>query len=192
MLGFGEQVLYELPSKGPMSNPDGNIGTKPLQGTYVGHSLTSNVYRLYTPDGVAEARSLRRRPESERWSSEVLASIKTTPWSVRERPETSVTFKEPAEAAGPAGDSTPAGARKLRINQSDLDNYGYTDRCPQCEHANKYGKIRAGGNHSDACRARITECLRDTVAGRRRQNEQEFREARSAVDRDEHLDRRRA
>ena len=84
------------------------------------------------------------------------------------------------------------GARKLRINQSDLDNYGYIDRCPQCEHAKKHGKIRPDGNHSDACRARITECLRDTEAGRRRLNEQEFREARSAVDRDEHLDRHRA
>ena len=171
MLGFGEQVLYKLPSKGPMSNPDGNMGTKWLQGTYVGHSMTSNVYRLCTPDGVAEARSLRRRPESERWAAEVLAGIKTTPWSVRERPEPSVTFKEPAEAIGPAGDSVPAGARKLRINQSDLDNYGYTDRCPQCEHAKKYSNVRPGGNHSEACRARITECLRDIEAGRRRLNE---------------------
>ena len=43
MLGFGEQVLYKLLSKGPMSNPDGNMGTMWLQGTCVGHSLTSNV-----------------------------------------------------------------------------------------------------------------------------------------------------
>ena len=138
MLGFGEQVLYKLSSKGPMSNPDGNMGRKWLQGTYVGHSKTSNVYRRCTPDEVAEARSLRRRPASERWAAEVLAGINTTPWSVRERPELSVTFKEPAEAAGPTGDSVPVGARKLRINQWDLHNYGYTDRCPQCEHAKKY------------------------------------------------------
>ena len=103
----------------------------------MGHSMTSNVYRLGTPDRVAEARSLRRRPESERWAAEVLAGIKTTPWSVRERPEPSVTFKEPTEAVGTAGDSTPAGARRLCINQSDLGNYGYTDRCRQCEHVKK-------------------------------------------------------
>ena len=164
-----------------MSNPDGNIGTKWLQGTYVGHSIMSNVYWLCSLDGVAEARSLCRRPDSERWAAEVLAGIKTTPWSVRERPEPSVTFKEPAEAVGPAGDSTPAVACKLCIDQSDLDSYGYTGRCPQCEHARKHGKIRPGGNHSDACRTRITECLRDTEAGRRRLNEQEFSEARSAA-----------
>ena len=93
MLGFGESVQYKLPSKRPDSKPDGNMGTKWLQGTYVGHSLTSNVYSLCTPDGVAEARSLCRRPESERWVAETLAGIKTTPWSIRERPEPSVTFK---------------------------------------------------------------------------------------------------
>ena len=80
----------------------------------------------------------------------------------------------------------------MRINQSDLDNYGYIDRCPQCEHAKKYGKIRPGGNHSDPCSARIMECIRDTEAGRKRLNEQEFREAKSAVDRDDYLDKRRA
>ena len=32
MFGFGEQVLYKLPSKGPMSKPDGNMGTKWLPG----------------------------------------------------------------------------------------------------------------------------------------------------------------
>ena len=175
MLGFGEQVLYKLPSKGQISNTDG---------------MTSNVYRLCTFHGVAYAGSLYKLPESERWAAEVFAGIKTTPLSVRERPEPYVTFKEPAEAAGSAGYSIPAGARKLRIDQSDLDNYGYTDKYPQCEHAKKYGESRSGGNHSDACRARITECLRDTEACRRRLNEQEFRQARSAVDRDEQFDRR--
>ena len=51
-----------------------------------------------------------------------------------------MTFREPAEVAEPTGDVVPTGARKLRINQSDLDTYGYTGRCPQCEHAKKHGK----------------------------------------------------
>ena len=128
------------------------MGTKWPQATYVGHSMLSNVYSLCSPDGVAEARSLCRRLESERWDADVLASIKTTPWFFRELPEPSVTFMEPEEQTGPAGDAVPAGARKMRINQSDLDNSGYTDRCPQCEHAKKHCKIRPGGNHSDSPR----------------------------------------
>ena len=46
MLGFDEQVLCKLPSKGPMISPHSNMGTKWLHVTYVGHSMTSNVYRL--------------------------------------------------------------------------------------------------------------------------------------------------
>ena len=97
-----------------------------------------------------------------------MGGIKTMLWSVRECPEPFVTFKEPSEQTGSAGDAVPTGVRKLRINQSDLDKYGYTDRFPQCEHARKHGKILLIGNHSDACRARITNCIRDTEAGRRR------------------------
>ena len=173
MLGFGEEVLYMLPSKGPMSKPDGNMGTIWLQGTYVGHNLTSNVYSLCTPDKVAEARSLRSQPESERWVAEILAGIKTSPWSIRKRPEPSVTFKEPAETAWPAGNAIPTGAGKMRIDQMDLDNYGYTDRCPQCEHARKHCKIRPGGSRSEACRSRITDCICDADAGCRPLNRQE-------------------
>ena len=86
----------------------------------------------------------------------------------------------------------PTGARKLRINQSDLDTYGYTDRCPQCEHAKKHGKVRPGGYHSDACRMRIIDCIRDTEDGSRRLNKQEFREARPVVDRDDYVNKRHA
>ena len=76
-----------------------------------------------------------------------------------------MTFKEPAEQIGLAGDAVPTGARKLLVNHSDLDKYGYTNRCPQYEHVKKHGKIRVGGNHSDACRARITECIREHRGG---------------------------
>ena len=58
MLGFSEQVLYKLPPKGPFSKPDGNMGTRWREATYLGHSMTSNVYRLGTPEGLHEARSL--------------------------------------------------------------------------------------------------------------------------------------
>ena len=110
MLGFSEQVLYKLPTKGPLSKPDGNMGTQWREATYLGHSMTSNVYRLGTPEGVHEARSLCRRPESERWDAACLATIKATPWSLREKPETTVTFRDPAEVTGEASEAAaPAG-----------------------------------------------------------------------------------
>ena len=38
MLGFGECILYKLPPKGPHSTPDGNMGTKWLEGVFLGYS----------------------------------------------------------------------------------------------------------------------------------------------------------
>ena len=35
LLGFGEVVLHKLPSKGPKANPDGNMGTRWLEGIFL-------------------------------------------------------------------------------------------------------------------------------------------------------------
>ena len=49
-----------------------------------------------------------------------------------------------------------------------MDAYGYSDKCPRCEHALKYGNGRSNLPHSDACRQRIMEKLNETPDGRRR------------------------
>ena len=98
------------------------MGTKWGEGTYLGHSFSSNTYVLGAPKGLEEARAIQRRPESERWSADALADIAATPWSTRERPETRVIFQEPAEHGGQGAETAvPAAAGRLRINQRDLD-----------------------------------------------------------------------
>ena len=42
LLGFGECVLYKLPVKGPNSAPDGNMGSRWLEGVLLGYNRTSN------------------------------------------------------------------------------------------------------------------------------------------------------
>ena len=42
MVSFAEQVLYKLPKKGPLSRPDGNMGTGWLPATYFGHNVATN------------------------------------------------------------------------------------------------------------------------------------------------------
>ena len=51
LLGFGEVVLYKLPTKGPLSAPDGNMGTRWRSGVFLGYHRSSNVYLI----GTAEA-----------------------------------------------------------------------------------------------------------------------------------------
>ena len=53
LLGFGECVLYKLPVKGRTSAPDGNMGSRWLEGVFLGYSRSSNTYVVATVDGVA-------------------------------------------------------------------------------------------------------------------------------------------
>ena len=94
LLGFGECVLYKLPVKGPHSRPDGNMGSRWLEGVFLGYSRSSNTYIVATVDGVVNVRSIYRRPAENRWSFERVARIAATPWSTRERPEVEVEFAD--------------------------------------------------------------------------------------------------
>ena len=81
---------------------------------------------------------------------DALSDVAATPWSMRDRPDPSVSFHDPAEIITPNADTAvPAGARRLRINKLDLTAHGYTDGCPQCDHTIRFGKPRPGTQHSD-------------------------------------------
>ena len=65
--------------------------------------------------------------------------------------------------------------RRVYIRQADLDGHGYTAGCD----AVRKGRDRAGINHSEHCRKRITDALKETIAGQARldregQQEQEL------------------
>ena len=112
------QVFHKLPAKGPLSRPEGNMGTGWRPVTYFGHNVTTKSYILVGLHGIEESRAIRRRPDSERWSADALPDLAATPWSLRDRPDPNVRF-HPTEIATPNGDTAaPAGASRLRINRS--------------------------------------------------------------------------
>ena len=136
-LGFGECVLYKLPSKGPQSTPDGNMGSRWLEGVFLGYNRSSNSYIVATEAGTVSARSLYRRPIANRWSLERISAIVATPWSLREKPDREVRLAENIEEQG-----TPAEPRSreiadlpkaFRIDYKDLVEHGFIAGCPQCE-----------------------------------------------------------
>ena len=69
LLCYAEQVLYKLPSKGPLSQPDGNMGAVQSEGVFVGYNRSTNTYILASEGEQFESRSVRRRPEQNRWSA---------------------------------------------------------------------------------------------------------------------------
>ena len=187
LLGFGEVVLYKLPNKGPMHQPEGNMGPQHREAVFLGHNRSSNTYRLASAEGLIAARSITRRPLSERWQPEALAQIQATPWSLKDKPETRARFTEPASAGGDTTETAqPSAPRRLRINQSDLNEHGYTDGCQQCGHIQRNGKARMGGQHSNRCRERIEKAIGESEAGKSRLEAHEERVTRAMAERVEH------
>ena len=95
LLVFGAGVLCKLPSKGPQSAPNGNMGSRWLEGIFLGYSESSNSYTKATEDGVVAARSLYQRPIANQWSLERLSAIVATP--LRGKPDREVRLAENGE-----------------------------------------------------------------------------------------------
>jgi hypothetical protein len=166
VIGFGEEVFFKRPTKGPGAKPEGNMGVVQSEGIFVGYNRSVNTYICIAADGrKVECRSVTRRPEQNRWSVDKLSAVKDTPWSTRERAEPSVSFEPATEAEAPAEVAPQAAPRRFRINPSDLMQHGYTSGCPQCRHIEQVGKPRPGQQHSNMCRARIIEAIGGTDAG---------------------------
>ena len=58
-------------------------------------------------------------------------------------------FQQPAADRGAAADTAlPTQARRFRINDKELREFGFTDGCPQCAHVQRYdgsGNCPGGG-----------------------------------------------
>ena len=97
--------LLQDAGQGP-TGPDGNMGTRWAVGAFLSYSRNSNCYLVGTASGVIPARSLQRRPAEERWRADEVAQVQATPWSLHERPQVEVRFREPAaEQADVPGDT---------------------------------------------------------------------------------------
>ena len=144
----------------------------------MGYSTSSNTFRVIGENGPVAARSMTRRSQAERWDAEALAKARVGPGtSYVPTHRGQVRFNDPAAPAGATTDSIKtAGMLKLRINQSDLDEYGYYAACPQCTHVQRHGRPRAGATHTEECRQRIIEHLKLSEVGRARLELQEGRE----------------
>ena len=94
LLSFGKCILYKLPIKGPGSNPDGNMGSRWLEGLFLGYSRSSNAYIVATAEGVTTARSLHRRQVENIWSFSKLSALSATPCSLRGKPVLDVRFQD--------------------------------------------------------------------------------------------------
>ena len=133
LVGLGESVLWKQPDKGPGHDVEGNSGPRMLDGgIFLGYSRLSNTYQIGTDNGVEEVRGVSRKPAPNRWDEERLSGLQATPWDTRVKHGSEVVFQEPApqEAGPPEREVLP---RQFRITKNDVQTYGYTEGCVQCD-----------------------------------------------------------
>ena len=173
--------------------PDGNVGARWADAVFLGYDRSSNNYLLHTPEGIVKARSMKRLPLPNRWSHETLPSIKSTPWSEQQRATPGVRFQEPAaEPDEPVEPGPPVLVRRFRNNVVDLREHGFTDGCQQCSQIQRYGKARAGLQHTQVCRDRVVASLLTTPQGRARMEAHTERTDRYSAEHLEHADKQTA
>jgi len=156
LYGFGEQVHWKRPLKGPGHAPDGNMGTRWGSGTYVGHDWSSNAYIVIDEaDGAIHTHAVQRRPMDERWICESIERITQTPWQLREKREPQVRFQDEVEKVATEVRDPVTNFRRMRLLISDFRTHGFTDGCPQCQHIMEHNQQKPGLGHSERCRARM-------------------------------------
>ncbi len=182
---FGEKVMYKLATSGPDAEDRGNVSARFDDGLFLGYNKDSYEYVVGTATGIAFTRSLQRVPPDSRWSPDLVAGIRATPWSLHQRPETEATLPEGnTTTIDPVGDRPPPMPRNFKISTKKLrDVWGFTMGCPQCDWTREHGERRDGIGHSKACRERIMEVLGRTEAGRKQLEATEERVDRALAER---------
>ena len=174
---FGEVVLYKK-RKGQV----GKFAPQWDSGIWVGRRWGTGENIVINEDKVIHPRSIRRKPESERWNKERVAEITALPWEAAhdsappalQQPE----FEEkPKIDVAPEFEDADIVPRTFRIMHRDLIKYGYTPGCKVCDLLSK-NRSTIGRNHSTQCRKRLEEALT---------NDGDPRVARAKLRQDEYL-----
>ena len=104
---------------------------------------------------------LRRK----KWSTDELAKIRATPWSLHVPKDTEVVFKDKKE-----GDKTDIPgriviARQFFLKAIDIVKHGLTRGCSKCDHEISYDLGRTSKPHSQTCKTRILAEIGKTPEG---------------------------
>ena len=183
LLPFGEFVMY-LPMKTATSSK-GTPSKKP--GVWLGIIEGPEDSIIGTYNGVVKCRTVNRMADGEQWNREMVLGMRGSPWEPvpgkqgmhifvdvddngedpekdcgREvRPTEALDDEDPVE--------TRYNADKFHISRKAITKYGVTIGCPGCnelvKRGDKPGKITY--THSDECRHRIIEHMKEDLEYRR-------------------------
>ena len=161
-LEFGEQVLWR---RRPIGNQLAKLTCLWEDGVYLGVKGTSGEFIIGDKKGIWKTRTVRRRPEEDRWGAANLEMVGGVPWRTSEEDEDAdgeVLRREAPEAVRMEPEEEERREEELPIpravylRKTDLEKHGYTKDCPGCR-AVLRGAARMP--HSAGCRKRMSEAM---------------------------------
>ena len=167
-LEMGEQVWIK-PKRKKTIQDRSNLAARWLDAAWVGFDEKSHEHLVVLAKGgpAMRVRSIRAKPESERWSGEAIEEIKATGDKPNPKNEEQAAINPEGSTEGiefgdqeelPEAPVQERATKKMdfRITPELLKNYRYTAGCPGCT-AKLNGKQ---GKHNAECRRRIEEAMK--------------------------------
>ena len=149
------------------------------EGVFLGMSGMGSELVVGTPEGVFRTRDMRILSDHDaRWNSEFLLKFNTSFEQYVDPAQSTPDYIaiEPGVIAHdvlPQDVEIPVGTRRMRLSPSDFVVHGYTAGCPGCiALRRKAGQSR---NHTEQCRLRMENCLKETAEGRSRKEREAAR-----------------
>ena len=109
-------------------------------------------------------RAIVRLVPSIRWDVEKVGVINVTPFDFKTRTQ-DVIDQDPEPHSHPEPSPDEGATRvskKLKIFDSDCDDFGYTENCQRCSFVQRGQSLRARGTrHCEECRKRLYEAMRE-------------------------------
>ena len=160
---FGEGVLWKRRREG---GPLGKLSCMWDDGVFLGVKGTTGEYIIGDVKGVWRTRTVRRKPESERWSRKNIGRVVATPWKMKvdeagdgEEMRTAVRVMDKDYVDAETREAHEKVPRNVYIRVEDLDRLGYTMGCPGCK---SILRKTTRQQHSESCRRRVEDELKET------------------------------
>ena len=167
---FAEKVWYKRIRE--RKQQENKMDSEWFEGLWLGHHRNTNEILIGTTEGVVRAYAIRRKAEDQRWDPVMIKEMKGTP----QQPDPSkpggqipvrIRFDEAAklvpEETKPARVETEL--RRFRITTPMLERYGFTEGCQGCRF--KQAGLKDGRGHSETCRTRLMEAMKEDEEGRK-------------------------
>ena len=153
---LGENILYK-----PLGDAPAFPEAEFLYGTWLGIDLRTGEILVGTSSGIVRARTVKRRPEPERWSAEQAFAVRGVPWQPTpgiDSDQMPTAVRRPPPAGDPDAPIPPCTepghmARRAKLTKGDFEQFGFTEGCLGRRGLERDGKTHYG--HNELCRRRI-------------------------------------